>query len=257
MQRQEPQNPAFHRAAAILAQSRSTLALDDDGPSFADPAACLRYSRQYLELAHEMSARDPNNAAAQFSVAIAQFRISYPLMYSDPLAAVESARTSVRWFDNQIAQGHNSFLIRSRRAKAIRRLAEALVEAKQKTEALAQATTAVAEQRLITAHDIHDLQEANLLALALLVQAQAASKEELAHLEEAQQIAEAVFKQSPNELTSVVPLARIRGALAEYWKRSGDSSKAAYWTAEAQRLWREFPNKATTSAAKGGLARRC
>ena len=63
-----------------------------------------------------------------------------------------------------------------------------------KTEALAQATTAVAEQRLITAHDSHDLQEANLLALALLAQASAESKEELAHLEEAQQIAEAASR---------------------------------------------------------------
>ena len=131
----EPSNPRFKRAAAVLAQFRSTVYYDDDTPNLGDPAECLKYSRIYLDNARRMVETDPNNASARLSLAIALFRLSFPLKDIDAKAAVESAKESARIFDELIAAGKNSFLVTSRRARALRRLSVASIAAGRNAEA--------------------------------------------------------------------------------------------------------------------------
>ena len=208
--RVEPANPTAKRGLAILAQFRSTLYYDDDGPSMEDPARCLEYSRQYLIAARAMVAADPDNASAKFSLAVALFRLSFPLKHSDPAAAVASARESVQLFDEMVAAGKNSFLVTSRRARALRRMSEALLAAGSVAEANAFAAESLVEHRKTAAHDQKDSLERTMLALALVTSGEAADmagdqEASAGFLKEAEQISASIYAANPNELTSLGP----------------------------------------------------
>ncbi len=244
----EPNNPSFRRAFALLAQFRSTAWYDDTSPSLGDPARGLEYARQYLEAARLMTVHDPNNASARFSHAIALFRLSFPLKYSDRAGAVRSARESVRIFDELIAGGRTSYLFVSRRGRALRRLSEALLFAGSAAAARAAAAEALAVQRKVAARDSKDLQEAALLAMMLVTSAEAAdgvgdSAGAAGLLMEANQVSEAVRSRNPKELSSLIPLARVCVALGEHWRRNGGKEQTEHWYEEARRLWREFPDQ--------------
>lgn len=241
----EPDNPSFHRASGLLAQFQSNLWYDDLGPSLGDPARSLVYSRQYLEAARRTALRDPNNAVARFSLAVALFRLSFPLKHSDPAGAVASARESVRIFDELIGGGRGSYLFVSRRARALRRLSEALLFAGKAPEARTAAAAALAVQREMAARDPKDLQEAALLVMTLVASAEAAGDAAGAagYLTEANQAAEAIYARNRNELTSAIPVSRVRAALGEHWKKAGDFEQSQRWFKEAQIVWTEFPDQ--------------
>jgi tetratricopeptide (TPR) repeat protein len=169
--RLEPANPAYRRREAILANFRASVYFDDELPSLDDPARALPYVRRYLELAKQMFAKDPNSASARLSLAIAHYRLSFVLRRIDPPAAVEAARESVRLFDRDIAEGRGGYLLLSRRQRAVRRLAEALLAAGKPREARPLAEEALAVQRKTVARDTTDLAEAKQLALTLLAAA--------------------------------------------------------------------------------------
>jgi tRNA A-37 threonylcarbamoyl transferase component Bud32/tetratricopeptide (TPR) repeat protein len=244
----EPRNPRHARNTALLAEFRADVYDDDLKPSLEDPSKCLVYSRQYLESARQMARADPNNASARFSVATALFRLSFPLKHFDPAGAVAAAQDSVRRYDEEISSGRSSFLVESRRGRALRRLAEALLWAGRIPEARAAVNEALSAQRKAAAHDREDLLEASLLASVLLTSAECADRigdraAALPYLTEAEQIAAAVFSKSPEEVSSLLILARTREALSSHWKRAGDQAQARRWLAESDRLWREFPDQ--------------
>ena len=230
----EPQNPKFHRSEAVLAQFRAGTYDDDSSPSFEDPRECLRYSQLYLDAARKMVALDPANASAKFSLAIALFRISFPMKSVDPPGAVEAARESVRMFDQQIdaSAGKPNFLLVSRRARAMRRLAEALQADGRVDEARKQAEEALAEQRKMAAHDAGDREESHLLVLALIT---------AGRFEEAAEKAAAMYKKAPRDLPAALILARAREAAAAYFRKMGDEPRAAQAAESARAIWREFP----------------
>ena len=58
-----------------------------------------------------MVAADPANASARTNLAIALFRLSFPLARNDPVEAVTVARRSVGLFDREIATGNKSYLV--------------------------------------------------------------------------------------------------------------------------------------------------
>jgi eukaryotic-like serine/threonine-protein kinase len=244
----EPANPLFRRAYALLAQFRSSAYYDDGGPSLEDPVRCLAYSRQYLEAARQLAARDPKNASAQLSLAIALFRLSFPLKHSDPAGAIATARESVVLFDRLIADGKNTYLVVSRRARALRRLSEALLFAGHTEEARATAGEALAGQRKVAARDPKDRHEGSILSLTLVTAAEAADAARdwpsaAAWLMEAEPISAAIYAQDRGELNAVIPLARVRTTLRDHWKKAGDDRQSQHWQAEALRLWQEFPDQ--------------
>ena len=195
-----------------------------------------------------MAAADPNNASARLTLAIGLFRLSFPLKLSDPQGAVKSARESVALFDKLIPEGKRSFLVTSRRGRALRRLSEALQFAGQGGEAQAVAAEALVAQRNAAARDAKDVQEATLLAFTLLTNAEAAESlhdpaPALAFLTEAEQIVAQGYLRSPNELTPVIPLARVRDALSLHWHKAGNAAESQRWLNESRRLWRAFPDQ--------------
>jgi hypothetical protein len=172
--RLEPANPTHRRRAAILAQFRADVYYNDAGPSLDDPARALPHAQRYLELAKQMVAKDPNSSSARLSHAIAHYRLSFVLRRLDPPAAVAAAREAVRLFDRDLAEGRTSYLIVSRRQRALRRMAEALLTAGQPQEARARADESLAIARANAARDATDLPEAANLTLSLLIAAEAA-----------------------------------------------------------------------------------
>lgn len=238
--RLEPANPRFQRYSALLAQFRSTMYYDDTGPSLNDPKRSLEYSRAYLATGRAMVARDPNDATARLTFAIALFRLSFPLKHIDPPSAVASARESVALFDTLVSEGKGTFLVTSRRARALRRLAEALPFAGQSREARVVAAQAIAEQRKVVAKNPANSQEEAMLAMALLAAVDAGEENALP---EADRIASGIFERNSKELTSVILLSRVREALARNWKKAGEEQKSRHWINEARRLWIEFPDQ--------------
>jgi tRNA A-37 threonylcarbamoyl transferase component Bud32 len=238
----EPSNPGYHRAQAILAQFRSTTYYDDGGPSLEDAASCLKYSRQYLDAARQMVARDKANAAAKFSLAVALFRISVPLrLTGSPGGALEAARESAVLFDELVVSSKSSFLVMSRRARGLRRLSAALLAAGQTAEARAKAEESLAAERQFAARDANDFEAAQMYAQALMAAADADFAAAPGYLEEAEQKLAALLQKSPEDLVSAMLLARARGTLAAHYGKVGERELASRWAASAARVWREFP----------------
>ena len=246
--RKEPFNPAALRGLALLGQDQSRAWFDDSAPHLNDPARSAVYARQYLDGVQRMVDRDAKDQSARFSLAIAKLRLSMPLKYLDPKAAVASARESVAIFDELIAAGRKSFLVLSRRNRALRRYAEALLFYGHAAEARAQADEALRGERVVLSKDPKNQDELASLALILLAAADAAvaTHEPAAaetFLTEAQSVAAGIYAANPKELTSVIPLARIRERLGVHWRRSGDAAKAGRWFAAAAKLWTDHPEQ--------------
>ena len=246
--RMEPDNPGFLHFLALLGQFRSVAYYDDGEPSLNDPAQSLKYARQYLEQEREMVRRDPGDASSRLSYAIALFRMSYPLRETDPAGAVTAARESVGIFDAMIAGGKSSWLVTSRRGRALRRLSEALLAAHQPREAREAAALALTAQRETAARHPKDFGEAELLAFALVDGAEASdavgdSAAALGALTEAEEIARRLEGENSGELTALMPKARIDTALAQHWRKAGDEKQAQHWFGEVLRAWDGYPEQ--------------
>jgi tRNA A-37 threonylcarbamoyl transferase component Bud32 len=243
----EPTHPGLQRAVAVLAQFRADVYDDDRQPSFEDPGKSLPYARQYLAFAQQMVKSDPNDAAARFSLAVALFRLSFPLKDFDPPGAVAAARESVQMFD-QLASSGRSALIVSRRARALLRLAQALLAAGRSTEAWGTAQEALSALRKVAADSPRSLSEQSLLVGVLLTAADAAQAAghpaaALPYLVEAERLSATLYAKLPAEASSLFFLARARDSLARYWRRAGDEPQAHRWQADSQALWRDFPDQ--------------
>lgn len=77
-------------------------------------------------MAQRLVNADSNNASARLSIAIANYKLSYPLGKTDPAEALRVARRAIEILDEDLARGPKSRLLRSRRARALRRLSYAL-----------------------------------------------------------------------------------------------------------------------------------
>ena len=240
-----PSDPQFRGSYVALLHDWSSAYYDDIGPSLEDPAQSLKLSRQAVDLSRERVAKDSRDAAAKFTLAVSLFRLSFPLKHTDPRAALQAAEESARLFDEQIAAGNNTVHVLSRRARALRRLTQALLASGRAADSHALAAKVVAEQRALAAKEEPELKVTTYLALSLMDEALAADalderKSALASLTEAEQILTKLDARDPQDLTSVIPLARARQLLSEYWRKSGDKKESQHWLDEAARPWREF-----------------
>ena len=244
----EPANPRAKRNLALLGQYRSEVWYDDRYPNFDNPAESVKYAQQYLDTTRAIVARDENDHSARFSMAVALFRLSYPMGHVRPAEAVSLARESVSVFDSLIAGGDKSYLVTSRRNRGSRRLAEGLLANGQIKEAANQAEETLRTQRGLVAQHPDDLDERTILAMILTVRAQIAVAQAdravaIGYLTEADQLATSVYNRGTTELQIIQPLSKIRALLAAQYAATGDQAKARYWNDAALKLWTALPDQ--------------
>ena len=242
----EPQNPLFHRRLALVHCYRARVYYYDLSPSFGDPARGLESARRYLDAAEEMVQRDSVNTSAQFSRAIALYWVSFYLREFDARASVRMAERSVRMFDQMIAAKNASYLLTSRRVRALIRLGEAQLKAGRLAEARATAQLALQAERPLAStqgSERHDEYTALVQALILAGETNAAtgefeSGESL--LREAREQAQRIVR--PQELTSLIPLANAEKALGKFYVRRRQSKDASDCYQRLVELWQHFPD---------------
>lgn len=122
----EPDNPNYIREK-MAAANRESLIYDGEGEqNLGKPVEAVAAGRRYVALAQQLIDADPHNASARLSLAVANFQLSYPLGKIDPAESLRLAQDSIRILDEDLARSPNSYLLRSRRARAFRYLAYAL-----------------------------------------------------------------------------------------------------------------------------------
>jgi serine/threonine protein kinase len=237
----EPLNPRFHRLLAVMYQFRGRVYFNDAYPNYGDSKRALGILRLYLQTAQQMLDRDPNNTAAQFSVGIAEMKVSYCLQESDPPAAIRLARDSMRLFDQMIAskKGDQHWAV-SNRAEALLRLGEAQLKAGRVAEARSSADLALAASREFaqTPDERIGLVEALILAGRTNTAAGNPARAESLLREardEAQKIAHS------QELTSLIPLANTEDALGTFYIRRRRNRDARACYRQLVELWQQFP----------------
>jgi eukaryotic-like serine/threonine-protein kinase len=241
----EPHNPVLHRREALVHVYRSEIYYSDESPNLDDPTRALASARRYLTATQAMVSSDPSNTSAQLSQAIATFWVSFILRRFDPSAALKMAEDSVHMFDQMVASGKSSYLVNSRRVRALLRLGEAQLETGRLAEALATAESALTAERPIAAQSGQQGGEEHLtLVQALILTGKTNSAvghwERAESLlqearEKAQQIAES------DELMNAIPLGNADRALGNFYARRGRTEEARACYKELLQLWQRFP----------------
>jgi serine/threonine protein kinase/tetratricopeptide (TPR) repeat protein len=235
----EPLNPTFRRDLALMYQYRGRVYCSDAYPNYGDTKRGLADLERYLQTAQEMLERDPNNTAAQFSVGIAEFKVSYCLRESDPPRAIFLARNSFQVFDQLIAS-KKSHRNASCRAEALVDLGAAQLKAGKLAEARSTAALALAAKREDpkTPEDLMGVVEALILAgRTSAATGNAAGAEDL--LREARDQAQKVAHSE--ELTTLIPLATAEEALGNFYVRQHRPQEARTCYQRLADLWRKLP----------------
>jgi tetratricopeptide (TPR) repeat protein len=252
----EPRNPDLHRRQALVYQFRSSIYYDERYPNLGDPARALDNARRYLAMARAMVQSDPNNTAARFSQAIATFRVSHSLAEIDTNAAVAMARESVRLFDELMAS-RRSYLITSRRAIALHRLAEAEFKAGRIDEAWRSSQSALDAERSISPQGQENMEDQMQVVQALIlagkISAKARKPEQAeALLREARDHAAPIAR--GQELTQLISMADAEEALGAFYagRRQTDEARASYQ--KSAELWQRFPESNEYAALRRASA---
>jgi hypothetical protein len=254
-----PHDPELRKRQTMLAQLYSKAYYNDIAPSLNDSHRSAGYSEQYLQLTRQRVARDPRDASSRFSLAVALFRLSFPLKFKDPAAAVASARESVGLFETMMAEGEHDALVVSRHDRAERRLSEALLFEGKISEAADWSAKALADERRSAAAAPNDTDEISNLVMALINAGRVADARHdraaaEARLVEAEHAAAALRTKYPTDLPSLVLQVRARQELAEHARQWGDHAAAVKWAEAARGQWRGFPdqNAYVRAMAAGG-----
>ena len=243
--RAEPRNPRFHRSQALVHSYRLEIYYSDLKPNLNDAARALESGRRYLAAAEAMVRSDSSNTSAQLSRAIAMYAVSLPLREFDAIAALRMAQDSVRIFDGMVASQKPSYLVLSRRVRALVRLGQAQLKAGRLAEARATAESALAAERPIAAEKGEGWEEEKtMLAQALLLAGKAsAALGDSDHAEnllrEARRIAQEIAQS--RELTSTIPLANADQALGAFYARRHRTGEARACYQELIESWQLFP----------------
>ena len=241
----EPLNPRFRRLEAILNQFRSIVYYDDSLPNFGDPAKSLVYAKRYLEFARAMHEKDVQDVSARVSFAIALFRLSIPLRELDAEAAVRASRESVAIFDDLVASGKPSYIVVSRRARALLRLGEALGKAGNR-EARQVAESALTLQSGFAANMPPKSEERFIeitarTSLGLACENEADWPRAEALLLESQAAAKRILDMDHDLLTARLALGQVETALGGFYTRKKDRASAAACYRRLVDLWKQAP----------------
>jgi tetratricopeptide (TPR) repeat protein len=195
----------------------------------------------YLQTAEQMLDRDPNNAAAQFSVELARLKVAYCLQKSDPPAAISLARDSLRMIDQMMASNKGErHRVVADRAEGLRELGQSQLNAGQLAEARSSADLALAASREIaqTPDDRSNLVD----ALVLAGKTSAATRDLVraeSLLREARDEAEGIARS--RELTNLIPLASAEEALGTFYVARHRTQEARACYGRLVDLWQQFP----------------
>jgi tetratricopeptide (TPR) repeat protein len=241
----EPQNPSLHRRLALLHHYRSAVYYADLAPNYGDPARALQSERRYLALAEEMVRNDPSNTSAQFSRAVATYWVSFYIREFDAKAALNMAQDAVHMFNDLTASGKPSYLVSSRRVRAMLRLGEVQLKTRRLAEAQATAQSVLEAERTLAAAKGGEWDEGSELVQALILAAHTSDaagdfKRAENLLTEAR--AEATKIASTGELTSLVPLANTEVAFGAFHARRHEIEQARACYERLAQLWRDFPD---------------
>jgi hypothetical protein len=162
----EPDNPVYLRQK-MTEVSYAGQIYDNEQGGLSNPNESVASNRRYVALAERLANADPDNASARLSLAIAYYRLSYPLGKTAPPEALHFARQALQVFDVDLARSPNDRLLRSRRARALRHLAYALESNKHLTEARQAAAEAASVQRQLLDEVQSDTSEREQLALTM------------------------------------------------------------------------------------------
>jgi serine/threonine protein kinase/tetratricopeptide (TPR) repeat protein len=147
----EPDNPRFVRQQMSAANYEGEIYDNERGAGLGKPSEAIAAERRYVAMAQRLVTADPNNASARLSLAIAYYKLSYPLGKIDPADALRMAQRSLQILDEDLARNPNDRLLRSRRARALRHLAFALERSHRIVDARQAVQQAIAiQQRLVT-----------------------------------------------------------------------------------------------------------
>jgi len=161
----EPDNPVYLRQKMSEANYTGQVYDNESGESLGKPAEAVAADRRYVALAERIAGADPDNASGRLSLAIAYYRLSYPLGKTNPPEALQFAQKALRIFDADLARTPTDRLLRSRRARALRYLAYALESGRRLPEARQAATEAASVQRQLLAEVASDTSEREQLGL--------------------------------------------------------------------------------------------
>ena len=161
----EPDNPVYLRQKMSEVNYFGQVYDDESGNSLNQPTAAVAADRRYVALAERLAGADPNNASARLSLAIAYYRLSYPLGKTNPAEALLYVRKSIQIFDGDLLRQPNDRLLRSRRARALRHLAYALESNQRRGEARQAASEAIGIQRQLLDEMPSDSSEREQVAL--------------------------------------------------------------------------------------------
>ncbi len=243
----EPRNPDLHRSKAVLYQFRSSIYLDDEYPNLGDPEHALESARKYMEAAEEMVRSDPNNTGAQYSRAVATFRVAFTLCESDPATAVRMTEESLRMLDALIASGKRSKMVITGRITALRRLGAAQLKAGRLRDAQTAADAALTAQRPIAAAEMAPAlgarqQLAEILILSARVET-ATGNFARAHslIDEAREVALHVAE--TRELTNLITLAQAEESEGDTWAKQGRMDQARACYQRVADIWQQFPEQ--------------
>ncbi len=237
----EPLNPRFRRNLALTYQFRGRVYFSDAYPNYGDPKRALENLKVYLQAAEQMLERDPNNTAAQFSVEVAQLKVSYCLQESDPPTAIRLARASLRMIDQMIASNQGGRRAVSDQAEAFVRLGEAQLKAGRMAEARSSADSALAATREIAAQSPDDRN--NVVRALILAGKTNVAAGNLAPAESLLGAArdEAQKSARPEELPSLTPLAAAEEALGRFYVTRHRTREARGCYERLVKLWQQFP----------------
>jgi serine/threonine protein kinase len=155
----EPDNPVYLRQKMSEANYVGQVYENEAGGSLGKPAEAVAADRRYVALAQRLANADSNNASARLSLAIAYYRLSYPLGKTAPAEALHYAQQALQIFDADLLRTPADRLLRSRRARALRHLAYALDSNHRRNEARQAAAEAVGIQRQLLAETPSDTSE--------------------------------------------------------------------------------------------------
>jgi serine/threonine protein kinase/tetratricopeptide (TPR) repeat protein len=241
----EPQNPRLHRQLALVDEFRAEVYYNDESPSLGDAALALKSAQRYLEIARQMARSDPANRSAKFSEAVALLNMSFPLREFDAPAAVRMTEESVRIFDEMIASGKTSYLVSSRRVRALIGLGQAQLKAGLFAEARRTAQMALKYERALAIPTGDDLEEHTvwIQALSLAGHAEVANGE----LRPGESLLlqardEAAHSAASNELADLVLLTNTEKDLGDFYVSRARTNEARSCYRRLVQLWEQFPD---------------
>ena len=161
----EPDNPVYLRQKMTEANYIGQVYENETGASLRKPADAVAADRRYVALAQRLANADPDNASARLSLAIAYYRLSYPLGKTAPAEALHFAQQALQIFEADLVRRPNDRLLRSRRARALRHLAYALESNRRRPEARQAVTEAAGIQRQLLDQSPSDTSEREQLDL--------------------------------------------------------------------------------------------